>query len=365
MPDINESAFNLEEWCEAHFEEVRTRGDGSCMVRCPAHDDNNPSLHVSIGERGDRVVLRDFAGCSAESILVAANLTWEDLWFAEAPGDHGLWARRVPELSEEEAVFRDGLYRVLLCSLELSEQDRDSLLGRGLRDKDIKRNGYRTLTPESSERAVNKLIDKVGMEAAQKLPGVAWYFYQHPKHGKQKFSRPAVSSGLLIPVRDDRRRIIACQVRTGNPDRKYVWFSGQNASSGAPAHVPAGVRKIGEKVRVIEGPLKADVVHALDPSVPTLAVPGVANWQKILPVLKRAGVKQVQIAFDADCQTNENVLSALGCFGCELRLEGYDVLVEFWKLDQGKGLDDLLLNGGTSVTFAHDFGRTGRVGSKK
>ena len=43
-------------------------GNSSGMCRCPAHDDNTPSLHVSEGANG-KVLVKCHAGCSQESVI--------------------------------------------------------------------------------------------------------------------------------------------------------------------------------------------------------------------------------------------------------------------------------------------------------
>lgn len=60
---------------------VRRSGQG-WMVRCPAHDDDSPSLSVAPGATTD-VVLHCHAGCESDAVLAAAELTWADL--DEAP----------------------------------------------------------------------------------------------------------------------------------------------------------------------------------------------------------------------------------------------------------------------------------------
>ena len=46
------------------------------MCRCPAHDDTNPSLHVT--EKNGKVLVKCFAGCSQEAVVEA--LKQRDLW---------------------------------------------------------------------------------------------------------------------------------------------------------------------------------------------------------------------------------------------------------------------------------------------
>lgn len=50
------------------------RSNGGFSARCPAHDDNNPSLSVSDGDKGG-VVITCFAGCELDDILGALHLT--------------------------------------------------------------------------------------------------------------------------------------------------------------------------------------------------------------------------------------------------------------------------------------------------
>jgi hypothetical protein len=48
------------------------------MARCPAHDDQNPSLSISCGQDG-RILLKCFAGCSTEAVVEALGLKFADL----------------------------------------------------------------------------------------------------------------------------------------------------------------------------------------------------------------------------------------------------------------------------------------------
>lgn len=51
---------------------------GGYQAKCPAHEDNTPSLSVSVG-RTQPVVLTCHAGCEADAILAELGLTWEHL----------------------------------------------------------------------------------------------------------------------------------------------------------------------------------------------------------------------------------------------------------------------------------------------
>ena len=57
-------------------------GHGQWTAKCPAHDDRQASLSVSVGE-GGRVLLKCHAGCSTEDICTALGLTLKDLFSAK------------------------------------------------------------------------------------------------------------------------------------------------------------------------------------------------------------------------------------------------------------------------------------------
>ena len=65
----------------------RPDGGGGFHMPCPTHDDNQPSLHISKGERG-RVLVHCFGGCETEDVMAAVGLQLGDL-FAERPGAGG------------------------------------------------------------------------------------------------------------------------------------------------------------------------------------------------------------------------------------------------------------------------------------
>lgn len=69
---------------------------GGAMAQCPAHEDHDPSLHIS--RKPGRVLLRDHGGCAVESILAVLGLHPGDL-FDEAPqeGQEGPAAHGRPQ----------------------------------------------------------------------------------------------------------------------------------------------------------------------------------------------------------------------------------------------------------------------------
>jgi putative DNA primase/helicase len=63
----------------SRLEGVRQSGSGKWMARCPAHNDNTPSLSIAHGTSAD-IVVHCHAGCSQDSVIKALRL-------------HGLWGK--------------------------------------------------------------------------------------------------------------------------------------------------------------------------------------------------------------------------------------------------------------------------------
>ncbi|HEV8715784.1 MAG TPA: hypothetical protein VGX03_23515 [Candidatus Binatia bacterium] len=62
----------------ARLSDVRSTGNGY-IARCPAHDDQHPSLSISTGKDG-QVLINCHASCTAEQIVSAVGLTLADLF---------------------------------------------------------------------------------------------------------------------------------------------------------------------------------------------------------------------------------------------------------------------------------------------
>ena len=60
------------------FDGVKRQREGDWLVRCPAHDDGRPSLHIT--RREDRWLIHCLAGCETARVLDAARLTYDDLF---------------------------------------------------------------------------------------------------------------------------------------------------------------------------------------------------------------------------------------------------------------------------------------------
>jgi hypothetical protein len=328
-------------------------GDGKFKVCCPAHEDHQPSLSVTIGR--DRVLIHCFSGCDYTSILAAWGLEEQDLFLDGEGADLGFYDHtdhRRSTLTVRGSSLRNRVYRDLIAQLELHEEEREGLKRRGLSDEVIDRNEYRSLRPFPVGRAVQTLREKYGDDQLLKVPGfVMREAMDFGELGKIKETiRLTHREGLLIPVRNRKGQIVACQIRNSDEDYapKYVWLSSSfGESSGSPIHVPLGVPVPSLVIRVTEGPLKADVIQALDPDrIPTIGVAGVSAWRAVVPLLKKLGAKTVRVAFDSDWEWKDSVGDQLNKLEYALLDEGYEVEREVWDKTEGKGLDDVLATGG-------------------
>jgi hypothetical protein len=95
----------------SRLDEVRTRGTGKHLARCPSHSDKNPSL--SIGEVGTRILVKCWAGCETSQIVESLGLTMADL-FTDGPIFRG--QRLIPK--SQKLNFSALAYRFELAALD-------------------------------------------------------------------------------------------------------------------------------------------------------------------------------------------------------------------------------------------------------
>lgn len=69
------------------LEGVRRTGPGTCIARCPAHQDRRASLSLRELDDG-RLLIHCFAECNTESVLAAVGLTFDALFPERALADH-------------------------------------------------------------------------------------------------------------------------------------------------------------------------------------------------------------------------------------------------------------------------------------
>lgn len=215
-------------------------------------------------------------------------------------------AAPVPEITDcpvTDIDTRDATYRALLGKLSLATDHKQNLLGRGLPDEVIIRNGYKT-TPAVGTKALAKQLLADGCYLAG-VPG----FYRDQKDQQWTFVQN--KRGILVPVQDYRGRIQGLQIRRDEvKKRKFRWVSSAERLDGCRAegwvHIAGPVR---EQVLLTEGPMKGDIIHHLTGQT-VVAVPGVntlTQLEMVLTKLMDLGIKHIMTAFDMDFMMNHHV----------------------------------------------------------
>lgn len=83
------------------LEAVQPLGNGRAKGRCPGHQDRNPSLSLSDGDKG--ILLKCWAGCSLDEICNALGIRPADLFYDRQPDPSALAeARRRREAREHK-----------------------------------------------------------------------------------------------------------------------------------------------------------------------------------------------------------------------------------------------------------------------
>ena len=108
----------------SHLEGVKRTGPGRWLARCPAHPDRHPSLAIRELHDG-RVLVHDFAGCTVESVLSAAGLTFADLYPPRAIA-HACKPERRPFSAAD--VLRAIAFEATLVSIAATDLARGSSL---------------------------------------------------------------------------------------------------------------------------------------------------------------------------------------------------------------------------------------------
>lgn len=240
------------------------------------------------------------------------------------------------DISLADAATRHRTYSALLSMLGLANAHRENLHNRGLSDRDIAQLGYKSMPLSNNSELVRRVLE-TGADP-QGVPGffrtkAGWWSFVHQR------------SGILIPVQDMQGRIQGLQLRMDNTEnRKFRWISSVELTGGCGS--PAWTHlagKPGKMIVLTEGPMKADVIHALS-GLTVLAVQGVNALQRLeeaLTELRTQGVREIKTAFDMDYITNCYVQSAYEKLMALLGRMGFRYGTYVWD-PRYKGLDDFI-----------------------
>ena len=327
-----------------------TYGRASYNVSCPCCDENPKKKHLNIHLEKDvfRCPRCGFSGGVFDLYAYYAGINRKnarEILYARLNLDatcdrKGAPPRRVfPMQSVQECPITDidtrhETYSALLSKLSLASDHRKNLLDRGLSDEIIDRMGYKT-TPAVGTTMLAKQLLAEGYY----LPGVPGFY--HANSGEWCFVRE--NRGIMIPVRNPEGKIQGIQVRRDNlTKRKFRWISSVGKTDGTPAegwtHLSGPPQ---ETVLLTEGPLKADVIHALTGQT-VLAVPGVnslSHLRSALEYMRSHGTQRIMTAFDMDYLSNPHIQNGYMELVRLLSEMSFQFGTYLWD-PQYKGLDD-------------------------
>ena len=94
-----------------------TGSNGKWTARCPAHQDNSPSLAIT--EAYDRLLIHCFAGCETEDVMTAMGLSLADLFYNKLVGNELTEGKR---RRYEEVLITERLQVAIINSAERNER---------------------------------------------------------------------------------------------------------------------------------------------------------------------------------------------------------------------------------------------------
>ena len=220
-----------------------------------------------------------------------------------------------------------------------------ALLARGMDSPRVRLCGFFSFP---SQHLAQEIVDTLG-HPKDRLLGVPGFL----RGDRVAYVQLRDHAGALgIPVRDASGQIGAVRLRVEGEDekKKYLWLSAPRLSNvlgcspGAMCHVPLHSRELRTGVvRVTEGEIKAEIATERTNTL-TISVPGVGLWPTAIEALRELKASRVLVAYDADQRRNPAVARALQSFASALHSEGFEVVVEVWPEELGKGIDDVLVN---------------------
>lgn len=301
---------------------------------CPFHADDRPSLVVWPKTQTWRCF-----GCMPQADdLVGWVRRWQHCdtrgalaWIA-AQAPVVPFNRRAPAPSASPVVatvpVRDAYYQAVWRRLPLMARHRKDLAARGVSVAEAARWGLRSWIPGPAPIA----------PTVAGIPGC----YRR-RNGPWQLAGPA---GLAIPVHDLHGRIQAVQIRVDaplTPNGKYRWLSSRREATGAAPPVTCHwvPGRADAPIWITEGALKATIAgHRL--GAPTIGVPGVSSWARVLPWLDTLRPHHVILAFDQDPLLKTAQLVATFTAQLAQACRERDILVEIARWDGVKGIDDAI-----------------------
>lgn len=248
---------------------------------------------------------------------------------------------------EPNVVMIDKCYREFLGQLSLSSRHKNELLfNRHITEENIEKYLFRSVPVFGYKKLAENLSKKYD------LTQVAGFYYHKEQdwHGWD-INLNSKMTGIIIPAFSVNGLIKGLSIRLDKPihKTKYIWFSSDDLAKGNSSHSPAFFVQ-GEnrpnQVILTEGSFKAIITNQ-EWGVSVYSLGGVNNTtylEQDLKLLKDKGFTEVVECFDSDYRYNDFVKEA------KLKIKEYVLSAGLkhstfeWTPEEGKGLDDYILN---------------------
>jgi len=151
--------------------------------------------------------------------------------------------------------------------------------------------------------------------------------------------------GMLIPVSDP----------SIDPKTKLSKYP-EGTKASPMVHFPLSDVEDRSVIRITEGEIKADIVTQATGTY-TIGLPGIRRWELAVDIISKLKPKKVLIAFDSDKDETHSssngwadLPNEVGKSLCKLykslSLSGFNPVIEDWNKKLGKGIDDVITDGG-------------------
>lgn len=257
------------------------------------------------------------------------------------------------EIPQSEPATAQQIHQTLsflFRMLTLRENHREHLRSekRGLTDEQIDRIGFKSTPQPFLCQSLTERLIRQGC-VVQGVPG----FYQDYT-GQWTVNFNQITAGILIPAVGMDGLLCGAQILLdfplkdpgSPPDRtgaKYIWFSSSTRrmgrTSGSPVHFAGN--PFARTVYILEGLLKADIVHCLT-GRSVIAIAGANNTGRLEPILAMMahnGVKLLVEAHDMDKYSNAAVSKGADTIFKIAMKVGLDCRRLTWNPNY-KGMDD-------------------------
>lgn len=257
------------------------------------------------------------------------------------------------------------IYVKFLSFMTLNDKHKEMLMKEKWSNEMICKSNFRSVPDMKTLRnIINILTENYNLEG---VPG----FYE-----KEGMWYAKIISGMIIPIYSLEGNIIRLKIKpdwtkehikqaekNGNELPKYIMFSSykeeiidgksynllkKGTRSGTHISYSFSENDSFKTVMVTEGEKKSRVVNILR-KMPCISLPGVMTYSKLsgkpLEDLKEKGCETIIICYDADKNSNKYVKTAEEELIKLLLNNEFNVYVAEWNIEDGKGIDDLLLAG--------------------